>query len=164
MKKNKAFTMVELVVVLAISVLLLGAIAGFSAMINKIIKTQKNSTVCVQEYQSGKTDIENFLSKYSSDYFQFEIVDDLVFEVYNSENSLVAKIEYKTEDNMIEFFELNNEQILTEIKNIKFTKVISVSFEFDEISYLLKCSIDFETYHDGIFLINFGGMKVGNIY
>ena len=164
MKKNKAFTMIELVIVLAISALLFGAIAGLSAITNKIIKTQKNSTICVQEYQTGKTEIENFVSAYASDYFQFEIIENSTLEIYNSENLLVSKTEYKAEENKLIVYELDENLNFVEISNNQFLNVKGISFEYDEISNLIKCKVEFETYHDCIFLINLGGMKLGNIY
>ena len=164
MKKNKAFTMVEMVIVLAISALLFGAIAGISAITNNIIKTQKVSTACVQEYQTGKTEIENFVSAYASDYFQFEILENSTFEIYNSESVLVAKSEFKAEEKTLKIYELDESLNLVESSSNKFSKVKGISFDYDEVSNLVKCEVEFENYHDCVFLINLGGMQVGNIY
>ncbi len=187
MKKNRAFTLVELVIVLAISTILLGTIAGLSILTSRISAQGKNASLCVSEYQEIKRKIEGFTSSYSYDYYQFVILGEVEFEISNSEDVCVAKLSYNSDTKTLKVYESGDAnisvfakgeqgEILTDESGNKicdesyltyeksFSKITAFSIEFDESSNLLKCEVDFEEYISQKFLINLGGMQIGNLY
>lgn len=164
MKKNKAFTIVELIIVMAVGVILFGIIAGLSVLTSNIVKSNKTKALCMSQYKTGKSEIEKFMSTYSSDFFQFYLDSDASVKIYNSENYLVAKIQFDSEKKEFSVYETDDNHLLVEAKKEKLSEVTNIKFEFDESSNLMKCSVSFVDYETIVFLINLGGIKVGNLY
>ncbi|MGM9844180.1 MAG: hypothetical protein ACI30S_08170, partial [Muribaculaceae bacterium] len=115
------------------------------------------------QFQSSKTEIENFVSAYSSDYFELEINDEKSLNIYNSSLNLVAKLEFDLNLQNLIVYEISEDLSLAETKRLELSVVTKITFDYDKNSNLLKCTFDFKDYRANVFLINLGGMKVGNI-
>lgn len=188
--KKKAFTMVELVVVLAVSVIVLGMVASLSVLVNKILQTERQTSSRISEYENVKTETENFLSKYSVGGYEISIKNESEEEKYSaiyiydqadskSEKTLVARFEFsngflkiyeatsvaENEESNAENEE-SNENSGTEqkfdIETVILNTIKSINYEISSDFNIIKCVIEYENYSDMKFLVNLGGLEIGN--
>ena len=169
MKKNRAFTIVELVIVIAVASILFAIIAGLSVITRGIVVSQRATTKSIQEYQDVKLKIESFLSGYSFDYYGIETPNENQIEIYlSSEIDSVdkvcqSKIVFDTENKKLIFYKLVDDTLL-EDNSTDFLQITNIVFVINEDACLLKCKFTFEEYNDYEFLINLGGLEIGNLY
>lgn len=170
MKKNKGFTLVEIIVVLAVSTIILGMVATLSVLTTKIVQNQKHSTACISEFSSAKNEVETFISNYSTDsytiYLQQNTDDDnnvyygsLIIKNASTLEE-VAWIEF--ENNTLSLFALNEETSQKTLSNsVSLSKVTKIEFDTDNSLNLLKSKFLFLDFQDQTFLTNIGGMEIG---
>lgn len=169
MKKIRAFTIVELVIVLAVSSILFAIIAGISALVQGTVVSQKSNTNGTAEYFETKNKIEQFMSSYNYDEYTVELNSEtelfiyLTSEVELESKSPVAKIEYNDENKIVSFYELALEE-LTQTNAIELKVLTNLTFKIDIASNLLMVSVNFENDTNYKFLINLGGTQIGNLY
>ena len=159
MKKNKAFTLIETIIALAVTAIVIGMIASLSVVANKLVDSEKYSAKCIAEFQSVKNKMETFFSDYSSSTYSLKLSDlseNEMLVIKNGEDS-VAKVEIA--ENKLSFFK-ENEGDLVESDNFEFANIISIEINSEINLDLISCTVKFDEFHDTTFLINIGGMAL----
>lgn len=170
MKKNKAFTIVELVIVLGVASILFAIIAGISVLIQGLVVSEKANMNGSTEYLQTKREIQQFISKYTYSKYTIELDSESVAKIYvTSDMELenyapVAKMEFDSESKTLSFYEQDEEFELTRTNQVQYKELVGLSFEIDTDSKLLKTAVTFEKYTDYDFLINLGGIEIGYLY
>ena len=185
--KKKGFTMIELIVTLAVSAIVLGMVASLSVLVNRILQTQRYTASLNSEFEQVKDLTENYISKYSSAGYKIVVSNNLgenmVSGIYiydTGENTLVSKMLF--ENGVMQIFEQKSqssesgsENANTEnennsgngdsdldIKSQSFQTLRGMTFELSSQYNLLKVVVKFDTHSDMRFLINLGGLEIGN--
>lgn len=185
--KKKGFTIIELIVTLAVSAIVLGMVASLSILVNKILQAQRYSASLNSEFEQVKSSTENYISKYSSAGYKI-VVSNMSEEnsvsgiyIYDADkNALVSKMLFQ--DGVMQIFEQksqntensaentntaseNNSEIDEsnfDIKSQSFQTLKGMTFEISSEYNLLKVVVKFDTHSDMRFLINLGGLEIGN--
>lgn len=178
MKNKKAFTILEMVIVLAVASILFAIIAGLSIATNSIFASQKATTESLAEFKSAKAEIEKFMSTYSYDYYSINLTENSA-EIYyiqndNNENEgnlaetagskMVSKLEFDKEKFELNIYLVDENDILTLESKKAFSHINNIVFSVNENLKLLKCDFEIENNNNYNFLINLGGMEIGNLY
>ena len=161
MKNKRGFTIIELVIVLAVGSILFAIIAGLSVLTQGLVISQRANTKSSAEYVDAKTNIEKFITTYSNSNYGVLIASENEVDIYvagDLEKTPVAKIIFVSETRNLEFYN-TSEAELVKYESINLSTLIGLTFKKNNSSELLKCSFDFEDYNDNSFLINLGGME-----
>lgn len=166
MKSKRAFTIIEMVIVLAVASILFAILAGLSVLTNNIFTSQKALSSTSAEYQNAKSQIEDFFSNYSSDYYYIELSNDFSAEIYDNieaPETCIAKIEFDAQTKRLKTFKLDEDSALTLQDDIGFKQIENVVFDVNAALGLMKVSLEFSDNNTLNFLVNMGGMEIGNI-
>lgn len=169
MNSKRAFTIIEMVIVLAVASILFAILAGLSVLTNNIFTSQKALSNTSAEYQNAKTQIEDFFSNYSSDYYCIALSNEFSAEIYEYESTTetfdtcIAKIEFDDQAKCLKIFKLGEDGTLTLQNDIAFKQLNSIIFDVNAELGLMKLSLSFTENDTLNFLINMGGMEIGNI-
>ena len=185
--KKKGFTMIELIVTLAVSAIVLGMVASLSVLVNKILQAQRYTASLNSEFEQVKSSTENYISKYSSAGYKIVVSnmseENSVSGIYiydTDENELVSKMLF--EEGVMQIFEQKsqssesgsenansenennsgNDENNFDIKSQSFQTLKGMTFEISSEYNLLKVVVKFDTHSDMRFLINLGGLEIGN--
>lgn len=182
--KKKGFTMIELIVTLAVSAIVLGMVASLSVLVNKILQAQRYTASLNSEFEQVKSSTENYISKYSSAGYKI-VVSNMSEEnslssiyIYDiDDNAVVSKLLFQ--DGIMQIFEKKSQTSESDIESTtteseqanendfdissqSFQTVSGVTFEISSEFNLLKCVVKYNTHSDMRFLINLGGLEIGN--
>ena len=173
-KKNKGFTLVELVITMAVSVIVLTMVASLAFATSKISSSQQVSSSSLSSYVYAKSQIESFVSEFTNDKFSFkttkesiinpdtfltETTKSIIVSESNSE-TIVAWIEYK--ENRIYLYKLNKSNEKELASSLDATYFENVDFSIFQDLAILKCKIKLKSSHNYSFLIDLGGAYLGN--
>ena len=172
--KEKGFTLVELIVTLAVSAIVLGMVASLSVLVNKILQAQRYTSSVNSEYEQVKTTAENFISKYSSKGYKIVVSNS------NEEKTISSIYIYETEGlKLVSKFEFQEGVlVVSELKQktgeetstaesfdeteFRFSTIVGLNFGLSSELNLLKIEAVYETRSNMRFLINLGGLEIGN--
>ena len=171
--KEKGFTLIEMVITIAVSVIVLGMIASLSMLTNKITANQKMSSNKISQFSYAKNQIEHFMQDYSSDNFSISTKNQIAFGSTNPLNiaTVVSITEKNTEmeiarleyfKDKISFFKLNDLSEFEMNSSIDVSTFENISFEISKEFHLLRCDVSIKNLNNYTFLINLGGSYLGN--
>ena len=172
MKREKGFTIVELVIVIVVASILFAIITGLAVLTRGIVVSQKATTSSLQEYQTTKSSIEKFINNYCNDEYGIELANENQVEIYlssqleNEDRTCIAKLVFDSELQKLTIYQLNDElePELVETSRVNFSQITNIIFTANETANLLKTLITFKDFNDYEFLVNLGGLKIGNLY
>ena len=180
--KKKGFTLVELIVTLAVSAIVLGMVASLSVLVNKILQAQRYTSSVNSEYEQVKTTAENFISKYSSKGYKIVVSNSneekTISSIYiyeTDELKLVSKFEFQEGVLVVSELKQNAGEETSSAESegektaesfdeteFRFSTIVGLNFELSSELNLLKIEAVYETRSNMRFLINLGGLEIGN--
>lgn len=131
MRNKKGFTLIELVVTLAVGAIVLTLVGVFSSMVFTTVKAQNNQTLFIEEFESGKELIQTFESTYSSNLISLNKVDNnsqfSTVVVMDSDNNYY-QLSYQKDTKTLKAQILNLSTKTVEEKSLTFTNVADIVF------------------------------------
>lgn len=174
MNKKRGFTLVELVITMAVTVIVLAMVASLAFATSKVSSSQKVSSSSLSQYVYAKSQIESFVGEYSCDKFIFETKEESIInpETFLTETTKSVIIFEKDSDINISWIEYKKDRINLYKLNAKNEKELSSSLDatyfenldfsiLDDIS-ILKCKVQLKSSYTYSFLIDLGGAYIGN--
>ena len=162
MNKKRGFTLVELIITMAVSIIVLTMIASLSYITNKIVSTQKYESELESEIAITKVQIENYFKSYASSNFKLEksqVVDGEtvtdIITIFNSSDQYITSLEIC--DNEVKTFILNEIDEKQQKNILNFSYIKTINFDASDEFGVLKCEIVLSDSQSRVFLINMGG-------
>lgn len=146
MKKSRGFTLVEIVVVLAVSSVLFAVIAALSTLTSNFVRTSRGKDSELSAFNSCKESLTTIFSAYSADYFAAGVSADgsevQIYQQSGSDREVVATVKYASGKLNLTRTEIVETEPITTTEQ-KDIKAESVSFRADGELKLIIVEFDF---------------------
>ena len=157
MKINKkAFTIAEIVTVLAVVSVIMALTAGLIVSVFNITDKQRYSAMCATEYEESCSFIDSFLNNYGTDKYSLLSVTTVsgISTIKITDNINEYSLTYNKAENKIdaELFDIASEELEHAEKQL--TCVVDITFTNQ--SNLIKCEFEFKNHKPLSKLFTFG--------
>ena len=152
MKKKKAFTLVEMSVVLSVSVIIIGIIVSLAVLISTTQAKQFYQTTCTSEYTLVKNMVEEYSQTYSTNQYHSKNVTSTGLEISDSDR--VFRLNYDKDKNELSADIFSASSGETETKTQTFENITDIVFSTN--GNLVSCEVLFLEYPTFSFVFTFG--------
>ena len=152
MKKKKAFTLVEMSVVLSISVIIIGIIVSLAVLISTTQANQSYQASCTSEYEIIKSMVEEYSQTYSTNQYHSKNVTATELQISGSDR--IFKLIYNKQENKLsaDIFSAGSGETTT--KTQVFENITDIAFSTN--GNMVKCEVSFLEYPSFSFIFTFG--------
>jgi competence protein ComGC len=152
MKKKKAFTLVEMSVVLSVSVIIISIIVSLAILISNTQASNAYQTTCSGEYDLVKSMVEEYSQTYSTNEYFDKTVTSNGLKISGSDRDF--ELVYNKDENKlsVDIFSSLDEQ--TTEKTKVFENITDIVFTTND--NLVKCEVSFLEYPTFSFVFEFG--------
>ena len=152
--KNKGFTLVELVISLAIIAIVVSLSSTVAVVISKASYQREFENECITEYESANSLIMEFNNIYSTYQYTLTLVEEDVIKIEDASNEYLLGFDTATKTLSAQI--LNYETMEVDTKTITFKNISNIQFSNGTSEKIVKCVYVIDGFRNYTNLISFG--------
>ena len=152
MKKKKAFTLVEMSIVLSVSVIIISIIVSLAILISTTQAKNTYQTACAGEYNLVKSMVEEYSQTYSTNEYFNKVITSNGLKISSSDRDF--ELVYNKNENKLSADIFSSLQGETTVKTQVFENITDIVFTTN--GNLVKCEVSFLDYPTFSFIFEFG--------
>lgn len=149
---NKGFTLIEVVISMAIIVIVVALSSAMVVTMSKISQKREYENKCISEYQSAAKLVLDFKNAYSISKYSLFSIDENQIIIKSGTDDYILNFDTATKTLTAQIFNYSTNQV--DSKNITFENIIRISFVKQDA--LVKCTYEFLNFHQYTNILDFG--------